>query len=117
LLEHGNLFNPLVPNPMMRGALKGSLPLSWVEEGPKLHNYVVFADLTGPYKDSASAVFFFSFSFYSSFFFSKTKNGDFFLLKKAHFICIGKNKPPPPAPFSLSRFFFFSKKTCMLENH
>jgi hypothetical protein len=54
---------------MIRGALKGSLPLSWVEEGPKLHKVGRLSRTSqGPYKDSGSAVFFFSFSFYSSFF-------------------------------------------------
>jgi hypothetical protein len=67
----------------------------------------------GPYKDSGSGVLFFSFSLYSSFFLisQKQKMVNFFSwLKKAHFICIWKNKPfpRPPRPFSIK--FFFSLK-------
>ncbi len=80
-----------------------------------------FADLTGTLQRLWFRRFLFFFFLLFKFFFnfSKTKNGEFFFwLEKAQFICIGKNKPPPPlTPFFYQIFSFFSKKTFMLENH
>jgi hypothetical protein len=121
---------------MIRGTLKGSLPLSGVEEDPKLHKLSSSRTSQRPALSGGPAspfriqlgrtptetlvppFSFFLFPFIQFFYFSKTKNGEFFfLLKKAHFICIGKKNPLPPPFFSIKFFFSFVKKTFMLENH
>jgi hypothetical protein len=99
---------------MIRGALKGSLPLSWVEEGPKLHKVGRLSRTSqGPYKDSGSAVFFFSFSFYSSFFLISQKQkmvNFFFGWKKLNLFALGKTNLPPLSPLFSIKFFLFSQK-------
>ncbi len=109
-LEHGYLFDPLVPNPMMRGALERE-PSAFLGRRGSETSQTRSSSRTshGPYKDSGAAVFFFFFFLLFKFFlFLKNEKWwiRFFLLKKAHFICIGKNKhPPPPSPPSPPPFF------------
>jgi hypothetical protein len=69
------MCNPLVPNPIMRGALKGSLPLSWVEEDPKLHKLGrVRVPHRDPTKTLVAPFSFFSFFLLFKFFFKFLKN-------------------------------------------